>query len=154
MGTMRFVWIGALATALLASTAAASEDLATVAKAFGTRAQIRQISLSPDGQQVAIVMPLPGAASAVTIANPIAGGSPARNAAAFKVPVLIFHGTEDRNVAIGQSQLMTDKLRGAGKQADLVIFKGLDHQLDDSDARTLMLTKSDEFLRANLGLKP
>jgi dipeptidyl aminopeptidase/acylaminoacyl peptidase len=81
-------------------------------------------------------------------------GSPARNAAAFKAPVLMFHGTEDRNVDINQSQLMTEKLRGAGKQADLVIFKGLDHQLDDSDARTLMLTKSDEFLRAQLGLKP
>ncbi len=81
-------------------------------------------------------------------------GSPAHNVAAIKAPVLIFHGTEDRNVRLDQSQVMTDRLRGAGKQADLVIFKGLDHQLDDSDARTLMLTRSDEFLRASLGLKP
>lgn len=79
-------------------------------------------------------------------------GSPARNIAAFKAPVLIFHGTDDRNVRFSQSQFMADRLRAANKYADLVVFKGLDHQLDDSDARTMMLTRSDAFLREKLGL--
>ncbi len=77
MRSMRAALVGLLATALGAGSAASAEDLATVAKAFGTRAQIRQISLSPDGSHVAIITSLTGAASALMIADPIAGGQPA-----------------------------------------------------------------------------
>ena len=80
----------------------------------------------------------------------IAEGSPARHAELFKAPVLMFHGDRDQNVGIGESRLMLDKLKSAGKQVDLVEFKGLDHQLDDSDARARMLDRADRFLRANL----
>lgn len=79
-------------------------------------------------------------------------GSPAQNAQKIKAPVLMFHGDRDLNVGIGESRMMASKLRGAGKQVELVEFKGLDHQLDDDTARTRMLDKSDGFLRAALGL--
>ncbi len=47
---------------------------------------------------------------------------------------------------------MERKLRDAGRKAELVEFKGLDHQLNDDTARTEMLTKTDAFLKASLGL--
>ncbi|MEG3088394.1 alpha/beta hydrolase family protein [Sphingomonas sp. PB4P5] len=79
-------------------------------------------------------------------------GSPARHAAAIKAPVLLFHGNRDMNVGVGQSRLMADRLRDAGKTVEYVEFKGLDHQLDDSAARAQMLEKSDAFLRKALGM--
>lgn len=79
-------------------------------------------------------------------------GSPAQNAARIKAPVLLFHGDKDLNVAIGQSQLMAAKLRGSGRSVELVEYKGLDHQLDDSAVRTAMLDRIDQFLRTTMKL--
>lgn len=79
-------------------------------------------------------------------------GSPAQNVQKIKAPVLLFHGDRDLNVGIGESRLMESKLKGAGKQVELVEFKGLDHQLEDDRARAQMLDKSDTFLRGALGL--
>lgn len=81
-------------------------------------------------------------------------GSPAQNAAAIKVPVLLFHGDKDINVSVRQSRLMADRLRDAGKKHELVVYPKLDHYLQDSAARTDMLRKSDVFLRTALGLSP
>lgn len=75
-------------------------------------------------------------------------GSPARNVDAIKAPILMFHGDMDRNVLIGQSALMQSRLAAANKRSELVTFKGLDHYLEDSSARTQMLQKSAEFLKA------
>jgi dipeptidyl aminopeptidase/acylaminoacyl peptidase len=79
-------------------------------------------------------------------------GSPAQNAAKIKVPVLLFHGTEDANVSYSQSQLMDKSLTAAGVQHELVTFEHLDHYLEDSSVRTEMLRKSEAFLRKALGL--
>lgn len=79
-------------------------------------------------------------------------GSPARNAAAIKAPVLMFHGDKDQNVRVGQSRVMADRLRAAGGKVEYVEFKGLDHGLADSAVRAEMLTKSDAFLRASMGM--
>ena len=79
-------------------------------------------------------------------------GSPARNAAKITAPVLMFHGDRDQNVGVEESRFMAGKLREAGKQVDLVIFPGLDHQLPSSDARTRVLSQSDAFFRKALGL--
>ncbi len=84
----------------------------------------------------------------------VAQGSPARNAARIAAPVLMFHGDLDQNVGIGESRMMASRLRGAGKSVELVEFKGLAHQLDDSEARTLMLDRSDTFLREKMGMPP
>lgn len=82
----------------------------------------------------------------------IQDGSPARHADAFKVPVLMFHGDLDQNVGINESRLMESRLKAAGKPVQLIEFKGLAHSLDDSDARTQMLLKTDAFLRATMKL--
>lgn len=82
----------------------------------------------------------------------ISEGSPAQNAAKVKAPVLLFHGDKDENVDVGQSRLMAEKLRDAGKPVTLVEFPGLDHYLLKSDARARMLSESDAFLRKSLGL--
>jgi dipeptidyl aminopeptidase/acylaminoacyl peptidase len=78
-------------------------------------------------------------------------GSPAKNSERIKVPVLLFHGELDRNVGIGQSRLMAERLAKAGVKNELVTWDDLDHYLEDSRARTQMLRKSDQFLRQSLG---
>lgn len=78
-------------------------------------------------------------------------GSPAKRAEAIKAPVLLVHGDLDGTVGIQHSQEMLSALQGEGKKADLLSFKDLDHQLDDSDARTQMLTRIGEFLDSAVG---
>lgn len=73
-------------------------------------------------------------------------GSPARQAAKIKAPVLMFHGSYDVNVSIRQSELMAERLRSAGKQGQLVTFDKLDHYLEDSNVRRDMLVQSATFL--------
>jgi len=75
-------------------------------------------------------------------------GSPARHAGRIMAPVLMFHGDMDRNVMIGHATLMQSRLTAANKKSELVTFKGLDHYLEDSNARMQMLQKSAEFLKA------
>jgi acetyl esterase/lipase len=82
----------------------------------------------------------------------ITEGSPAQNAAAFRVPVLMFQGDKDLNVDIGQSRFMDKELRRAGKHSELVIYPDLEHSLLDGEVRADMLRKSDAFLRKQLKL--
>jgi acetyl esterase/lipase len=74
--------------------------------------------------------------------------SPSSYAAQFQAPVLMFHGTDDGNVDISQARIMQGKLQGAGKRSELIVYDGLTHQLNDSDARAEMLQKSADFLMA------
>jgi dipeptidyl aminopeptidase/acylaminoacyl peptidase len=78
-------------------------------------------------------------------------GSPLARASEIKAPVLLFHGDLDGNVSINHSDKMVAALRKAGDAAELVRFQGLDHQLDDSAARTQMLTKIGELLDRTIG---
>jgi dipeptidyl aminopeptidase/acylaminoacyl peptidase len=78
-------------------------------------------------------------------------GSPLRHAADIRAPVLLVHGTLDNNVKIAQSQKMDAALKGAGKESELITFDGLDHQLDDSDARAQMLSRIGEMLERTIG---
>lgn len=77
----------------------------------------------------------------------IVEGSPNRHAENFKAPVLMFHGDMDVNVGVAASRTMADALDKAGKRNELVIYKGLDHYLEDSAVREEMLAKSDMFLK-------
>jgi dipeptidyl aminopeptidase/acylaminoacyl peptidase len=79
-------------------------------------------------------------------------GSPARHASSFKAPVMMFHGDIDLNVDVKESRQMDSQLRRAGKRSELVVYKKLDHQLEDSAVRADMLSKADAFLRAVLKL--
>ena len=77
-------------------------------------------------------------------------GSPAKHAARIEVPVLIFQGDRDLNVDQRQAKVMDSALQSAGKVHKLVMYPGLDHQLDDSAARADMLKQSAEWLAAAL----
>jgi dienelactone hydrolase len=79
-------------------------------------------------------------------------GSPLQHADAIKVPVLLFHGAMDRNVSIDESKRMAERLKAAGGRCELVTWDDLDHYLDDSGARTLMLRRSEAFLRQGFGM--
>lgn len=78
-------------------------------------------------------------------------GSPLKRAAAIRIPVLLFHGDRDLNVGIAHSQRMQAALQSAGKQSELTTFPGLDHQLEDSNARTSMLLKIGQLLDRTIG---
>ena len=78
-------------------------------------------------------------------------GSPARHAARFRAPVLMFMGDYDQNVPVEQPRRMRDRLRDAGKSVQYFEYDRLDHQLEDSAVRTTMLDESDRFLRRALG---
>ena len=73
-------------------------------------------------------------------------GSPAQNADAIKVPVLMFHGSFDQNVDISQSRTMKRALEGKGKRVELIEYPELAHSLETGEARTDMLRKISAFL--------
>ena len=62
----------------------------------------------------------------------------------------LFHGDKDLNVRIGHSRRMNDALKAAGKNSDLTVYPGLEHNLDDSAARTEMLRKIGALLGSAL----
>ena len=78
-------------------------------------------------------------------------GSPVKQAAAIRAPVLLVHGDMDANVLIGQSERMEAALRSAGKPVEMLRYKGLDHQLDDSEARVEILTRIGQLLERTIG---
>ena len=81
----------------------------------------------------------------------IGEGSPARHASRIAVPVLLFHGERDINVLVGHSRRMHDSLRDAGRPSELVVFPGLEHDLDSGDARRQMLERIRTFLASHVG---
>lgn len=82
----------------------------------------------------------------------LASGSPVQQVAGLKSPILMFSGDKDLNVDIAHARAMEVAARKAGKMVELITYKGLDHQLDDSAARIDMLQKSDAFLKRHLNL--
>lgn len=78
-------------------------------------------------------------------------GSPLRNAAAIKASVLLIHGDKDANVNIDHSRKMASALRSAGATPELLVFKDLDHQLEDTAARREMLTRIGAMLDRTIG---
>jgi dipeptidyl aminopeptidase/acylaminoacyl peptidase len=78
-------------------------------------------------------------------------GSPLRNVSRISAPVLLFHGTKDLNVNVGHSEKMDRALRQAGKQSELVVYEGLEHDLADSNARAQMLDRIGAHLKKAIG---
>jgi dipeptidyl aminopeptidase/acylaminoacyl peptidase len=64
---------------------------------------------------------------------------------------LLVHGDLDANVRVSHSERMEKALRSAGGTVELLEFKGLNHQIEDGDARTQMLTKAAELLDRTIG---
>ncbi len=80
-------------------------------------------------------------------------GSPAQHADRFKAPVMLFHGTLDQNVGVGETRLMSDRLKAAGRQSTMVIYDGVDHQIPSGEFRADMLRRADTFLHRALDIK-
>jgi dipeptidyl aminopeptidase/acylaminoacyl peptidase len=78
-------------------------------------------------------------------------GSPLENADRITASVLLIHGDLDANVRIEHSLRMADALQKNHVPVELVRFPKLDHHLEDSDARTAMLTKIGELLDRTIG---
>jgi dipeptidyl aminopeptidase/acylaminoacyl peptidase len=74
-------------------------------------------------------------------------GSPLENASKIKVPVLLFHAALDSNVSVEESKRMEAALTAAGDKSEFVTWPDLDHSLEDSAARELLLRRSDAFLQ-------
>ena len=78
-------------------------------------------------------------------------GSPLRLASAIQAPVLLVHGDRDLNVGFAHSQHMQEALQSAGRESEFLRFSGLDHQLEDNEARTTMLLKIGQLLDRTIG---
>ncbi len=79
--------------------------------------------------------------------------SPAQHVENVRGPVLLFAGQDDTVVNFQQSVHMQKALESAGKDVQLVSFKGDDHYLHTSADRTAMLEALDAFLAKNLPVK-
>ena len=78
-------------------------------------------------------------------------GSPLRRVQSIQAPVLLVHGDLDSNVRSHHAAKMHAALQGAGKASELLALKGLDHQLDDSQARALILSRIGSLLERTIG---
>jgi dipeptidyl aminopeptidase/acylaminoacyl peptidase len=78
-------------------------------------------------------------------------GSPLHHASAIRAPVLLIHSDLDANVRVAHSQRMEAALRKAGTPVEFLHYAVLDHQLDDSDTRTEMLTRIGLMLERTIG---
>jgi dipeptidyl aminopeptidase/acylaminoacyl peptidase len=72
--------------------------------------------------------------------------SPAMQAAAADIPVLLIHGRDDTVVPRDQSAEMADALKRAGKPVELVVQNHADHWLSLGDTRFQTLQATVAFL--------
>lgn len=77
--------------------------------------------------------------------------SPARNADALALPVLLLHGTLDTTVLVGHSRELKRRMTEAGRDVRLVELAGDDHYLATTSVRATLLTEIDSFLQTHIG---
>ncbi len=77
--------------------------------------------------------------------------SPVFHAEKVKVPVVILHGTLDRQAEYSQSVQMDEALTKAGKKHKFISFDKGDHQLSHRPYRLRMYTELEAFLKETLG---
>lgn len=76
--------------------------------------------------------------------------SPIRQAASWRVPVLLIHGDEDDVVPVSQSRDMNRALSRAGKDVRLVVMEGADHNGWSTADETTVLIEMETFLARHL----
>lgn len=67
----------------------------------------------------------------------------------IKVPLLLIHGRKDVTVDYNQSQKMYDRMKGAGKQVELIALDQADHHFTREPDRIALLTSIERFLAAH-----
>jgi dipeptidyl aminopeptidase/acylaminoacyl peptidase len=78
--------------------------------------------------------------------------SPVKQAAAFRVPVLVVHGDQDARVPIRHSEQLVEALQANGKQVEWIKLKGEGHGIWKSENRQLFYQALFDFLARNIGL--
>ena len=73
--------------------------------------------------------------------------SPAKQAAKASCPVLVVHGTDDTRVPIEQSYEMQNAMKAAGKEVQLITYKGQTHWEDDQTSRIAMMQAAMDFIQ-------
>lgn len=76
--------------------------------------------------------------------------SPARNAKALKVPVLLVHGKRDYTVPIEQTEVMARELKRAGNPAKVLLLPHGEHGLTLPSERLALYQALEKFLAAHL----
>ena len=77
--------------------------------------------------------------------------SPERHANGISAPILLMHSDNDSIVEVGQSMIMRNALKKAGKQHEFIKLDGDDHWLSLAETRTIMLNNSIEFIDKHIG---
>ena len=72
--------------------------------------------------------------------------SPAKQAAKASCPILLIHGTDDTVVSIEQSYEMQSALKAAGKDVQLITYKGQTHWEDTQSSRIAMMQAAVDFV--------
>jgi dipeptidyl-peptidase-4 len=72
------------------------------------------------------------------------------NARTFKGSLLIAQGTADEFVHVENTYMLQGRMLDAGKSADLLIFPGRGHLIEDLPARRVLFSKMTEFFLKNL----
>ncbi|UCF67595.1 MAG: S9 family peptidase [Acidobacteriota bacterium] len=83
----------------------------------------------------------------------VVGNSPLFRAHRIRTPLLLVHGSADRNVPPGESEQLFTALRVQGQTSELVLFPGEDHGIASRferivEVRSMLLEWFDRFLRA------
>ena len=76
-------------------------------------------------------------------------GSPSKNAAKIKAPVLLIHGDNDTQAGVDHSKRMARVLKGEKKKVELVLIKDGNHSLTRYEWRETLYTSLEKFLAAN-----
>ncbi|WP_412749049.1 alpha/beta fold hydrolase [Krasilnikovia sp. M28-CT-15] len=77
--------------------------------------------------------------------------SPACNAAAVRVPLLLVHGELDPIVPVGQANRMAELVRAAGGDVQLKIMRGEGHQFRRASSQAALISWVTEFLQTSGG---
>jgi dipeptidyl aminopeptidase/acylaminoacyl peptidase len=76
-------------------------------------------------------------------------GSPSKNAAKIKAPVLLIHGDNDVQAGVDHSKRMARVLKSEKKKVELVLIKDGNHSLTRYEWRETLYTNLEKFLAAN-----
>ena len=76
-------------------------------------------------------------------------GSPSKNAAKIKAPVLLIHGDIDAQAGVDHSKRMARVLKSEKKKVELVLIKDGNHSLTRYEWRETLYTNLEKFLAAN-----
>jgi len=76
--------------------------------------------------------------------------SPYHQMEKLKLPVLMFHGTEDRSVPFKQAIEFVDEMKNQGKSIKFVNLESADHHLSREKDRVLYLKEVENFLKQHM----